>query len=928
MSNVAIKLIAVTGVVGLGLLMFLQAQKGIQSGSIENQIGQLDVLEADSTTPASLNATGDGSTVSNQLEPDADSNIVPLSQVPAELSELAARNATPLKKQAETPFSPNTKTTTPKIKLTAATEEASNGDLETATDFEPAEETSLDPAPQGLDFRAAPEMKTLSPTENPFAESVKAPLTDNQKPEPPALAQPEFTTGPQFGTPATSNTTPFPDDSKTTVPPREKIANATNSVNPFEAAGTIPAQPALSPEPDQPTLRDALPKTEQSPFSDDKSPAQKLETAESPFEMKVESIPSPPAVDANPFTAVPTAASPAKTASAPATQTPAPNREPEFNPFGNEPAAKTTEPVSEAKPAAMNSLPIISENTENKSAVFSGESEKPIVQSAPATLEMKPNRQPFSPDNSSDVVVIKKRKTETSPQEPPLFTIEGASAETARTSPQPIEISPTPEPRPLSLVEGNQPAAEEPANLNLQQKIQSPKMTIQKMAPPEAVLGQPFIYHVLVKNTGTTSAQEVIVEDRIPQGAKLTGTIPRAEQINDRIIWRLGAMGPGAEKKISIRVIPEQPGQIGSVATVNFVTEVASETKITSPQLTIKTDQPEAVKPGEITVVNYTITNSGTGDAKNVYLRSIIPPQFSHPGGDDLEYSVGIIPAGATKEVQLKLKAIKPGAGKNISSVMGDGNLKVATEIPLKVIGNSEQFLLTRKGPKNRYLGHSGVYENVITNNTEKAVQKVSVFESIPPGMKFVTASANGQFDPVRKVVQWDIPELAASATQTLTIELEPTDVGKMISTVQVVTDNNTKYSANLQSETTVIGQPQLKVETSELKGPLEIGEKMTMQVQLMNQGSAPATSVEFRVKIPQELVFLSAKGPARYQQAGAFVIFEPTQELAAKQVLNFELSLAARNKGDARVLVQVQSKQMEKPLSQEEAIPVLDKLQ
>ncbi|WP_299466092.1 hypothetical protein, partial [uncultured Gimesia sp.] len=229
---------------------------------------------------------------------------------------------------------------------------------------------------------------------------------------------------------------------------------------------------------------------------------------------------------------------------------------------------------------------------------------------------------------------------------------------------------------------------------------------------------------------------------------------------------------------------------------------------------------------------------------------------------------------------------------------------------------------------KNRYLGHSGVYENVITNNTEKAVQKVSVFESIPPGMKFVTASANGQFDPVRKVVQWDIPELAASATQTLTIELEPTDVGKMISTVQVVTDNNTKYSANLQSETTVIGQPQLKVETSELKGPLEIGEKMTMQVQLMNQGSAPATSVEFRVKIPQELVFLSAKGPARYQQAGAFVIFEPTQELAAKQVLNFELSLAARNKGDARVLVQVQSKQMEKPLSQEEAIPVLDKLQ
>ncbi|MCA9015372.1 MAG: hypothetical protein KDA77_08590, partial [Planctomycetaceae bacterium] len=193
---------------------------------------------------------------------------------------------------------------------------------------------------------------------------------------------------------------------------------------------------------------------------------------------------------------------------------------------------------------------------------------------------------------------------------------------------------------------------------------------------------------------------------------------------------------------------------------------------------------------------------------------------------------------------------------------------------------------------------------------------------------KFVTASANGKFDTVRNVVQWDIAELAASDQRVLTIELEPTDVGKMISTVQVVTDNNTKFSANLQSEVTVIGQPLLKVETSELKGPLEVGEKMAMQIQLVNQGSAPATNVEFRVKIPKELVFLAAKGPVRYKQAGSYVIFETAQELPAKQALNFELSFAAQNKGDARVLVQVQSKQMEKPLNQEEAIPVLEKLQ
>ena len=744
-------------------------------------------------------------------------------------------------------------------------------------------------------------------------------------PEPTAIAQTEFKTGPQFGSPATPDPARMKGFTKTTIPTREKIEEETKPVNPFDTVKTGPSKPTLSPVPDQLAFRDELPKTEKRPAFESNSPAQTLESNESPFDIEKPTVPDTPTIEENPFQTTPPKPDMKKAVTLPVIETPSPVIEPESNPFEIEPAAKKG-PAFEAKPAIAKPLPLVTEAKEKKPAAFPAESEKPVINPFPSTTEKKPIQRPFSPDESSDVVVIKKRQDNPSPKEPALFNTNDEPKVSSKTA-QPVIISSTPEPKSLSLVEGQQPEMQAPAKLNVQQKIQSPKMTIQKMAPPEAVLGQPFIYHVLVKNTGTTSAQDVVVEDRIPQGAKLTGTIPRAEQMNDRIIWRLGAMDPGTEKKISIRVIPEAAGQIGSVATVNFVTKVASETKITAPQLSIKTDQPAAVKPGEITVVNYSITNSGTGDAKNVYLRSIIPPQFSHPGGDDIEYSVGIIPAGETKQVQLKLKAIKPGAGKNISSVMGDGNLKVGTEIPLKVIGSGEQFLVTRKGPKSRHLGQSGVYENVITNNTEKPIQNISVFESVPPGMKFVTASANGQFDTVRNVVQWDIPELASGDRQVLTVELEPTEVGKKISTIQVVTDNNTKYSANLQSETTIIGQPLLKVETSELKGPLAIGEKMTMQMQLINQGSASATNVEFRVKIPQELVFLSAKGPVRYRQVGSYVIFEPAQEMPAKQTLNFELSFSAQNKGDANILVQVQSKQMEKPLSQEEAISVQDKL-
>lgn len=927
MSNVAIKLIAITGVVGLGFLMFLQAQKGIQSGSIEDQIGQLDVLESEQSTLGS----SDSLTEPSKLDGPSDANIVatkiPRDQVPEELSELAALNATPIKSKPEPPFAPNNTTATPQIKLMAATGESALEDRN-PNDFEPAEKNAFDTPTKGLDFRESPEMKTPGPAENPFADSVKPAVPAQTNPTPAAPTESEFEAGPQFGSVPPLENTPFPEDTKTTIPSRETIPNnSAPEFSPFEQEAAL-AKPTLSPTLEIPAARNTPPENQENPFSTDASPANKLDTTESPFELKEQSIPTSPKVDTNPFSTGPEEKPVAKSLAAPPTQTPTPEAESEFNPFSNDPVVKTPEPTLAAEPLPPESPSFnTAANGENQAAPFAVQPEKTVENAAAAPMEIAPRQQLTPAEETSDVVVIKKRK-EASPQEPSLFTIESRPGTEKRPTPQPIEIAPVAEPKPLNLVGGNQPVPQEPAKLKVQQKIQSPKMTIQKMAPPEAVLGQPFIYHVLVKNSGTTSAQKVVVEDRIPKGAKLTGTIPRAEQINDRIIWRLGEMNPGTEKKISIRVIPETAGQIGSVATVNFVTEVASETKITSPKLAIQSDQPGAVKPGEITVVNYTITNSGSGDAKNVYVRSIIPPQFSHPGGDDLEYNVGVIPAGETKQIQLKLKAIKPGAGKSVSSVIGDGNLKAETEVPLKVIGTSAQFLLTRKGPKNRYLGRSGVYENVIANNTEKPIQKISVFESIPPGMKFVTASANGQFDTVRNVVQWNIAELAARDQRVLTIELKPVEVGKVISTVQVVTDNNTKFSANLQSEVTIIGQPLLKVETSELQGPLEVGEKMAMQFQLVNQGSATATNVEFRVKVPKELIFLAAKGPVRYKQAGSYIIFEPTQELPAKQSLNFELSFAAQTKGDARVLVSVQSKQMEKPLNQEEAIPVLEKLQ
>ena len=47
---------------------------------------------------------------------------------------------------------------------------------------------------------------------------------------------------------------------------------------------------------------------------------------------------------------------------------------------------------------------------------------------------------------------------------------------------------------------------------------QRPQLNIEKIAPQNALIGQPLIYTILVKNVGNSDAHDVVVEDRIPKG--------------------------------------------------------------------------------------------------------------------------------------------------------------------------------------------------------------------------------------------------------------------------------------------------------------------------------------------------------------------------------------------------------------------------
>lgn len=451
---------------------------------------------------------------------------------------------------------------------------------------------------------------------------------------------------------------------------------------------------------------------------------------------------------------------------------------------------------------------------------------------------------------------------------------------------------------------------------------QQPRLSIEKIAPENAALGKPLIYTIVVKNVGDSSAYQVAVEDRIPKGSTLTGTIPQAQLADKRLLWRLGELKAGEERKIMVRVVPQEAGTIGSVATVNFVAEVAARTRVTAPKLALTIAGPKQARLGEPVTFQFKVTNTGTADARGVWIRDVIPDGLKHPAGKDLEYEVGQLPAGQSKEIKLTLTAARVGETVNRGIVTADGGVRLEEKVPVEIVGT--RLVVTRTGPKRSYVGRKAVYANLITNDSDAAATGVSLTETVPNGMEFVEATDGGRYDAAERTVTWTVGQLAPRESRTVKVTLLAKATGAQAGLVRASDAGG--GTAQVASKTEVEGFAAVRIEIPPVGAPAAVGEAIPLRIVARNQGTAPATNVRIQVTIPDETEVTSVRGPGKHTQADGRIAFEPIADLKPGRTAELDLVLKATAAGDVRVGVQIDSDQMKQPLTREEAVLIVPK--
>lgn len=453
---------------------------------------------------------------------------------------------------------------------------------------------------------------------------------------------------------------------------------------------------------------------------------------------------------------------------------------------------------------------------------------------------------------------------------------------------------------------------------------QQPELQIEKDAPPRAVLNQPLVYNIRVRNVGRTAAHQVIVEDSIPRGTRLVGTNPGATQDprDQHLTWELGTLEPGAERLIRVQIIPIEPGEIGSVATVRFVGRIAAKTVITAPKLQLEMTGPVETAVGDTPVYRYRITNVGDGDAAHVIVQCSLPNLFQHPAGSELENDLGTLRAGESREIDLTVAAVRPGRGVNTAAVVVDGQEQARDSADVLVLAS--RLSLERTGPERRFVNRPAQYTTQVTNQSSQTLRNVTVVEQLPVGMELAAVPEQGRYDAARRLIIWTLPQLGPQESRQFRSALVTADPGTYASTVKVwdAAGNRAEATSQLQ----VAGFSSLKIDvaqTTQGGGEVAVGEQVALRMTVVNRGSAPASEIVTEFDIPPELEFVAAR-PNRFtlDPQGRKVRFEaiPSLEVNAEHVI--DIVCVARSPGIPRIAASLWSKDQQ-PIRQEEAVVV-----
>jgi uncharacterized repeat protein (TIGR01451 family) len=479
--------------------------------------------------------------------------------------------------------------------------------------------------------------------------------------------------------------------------------------------------------------------------------------------------------------------------------------------------------------------------------------------------------------------------------------------------------SPSPPPPGMVTAEATAQGQSPPAAAGPVTGSQTATVCLETTTPATHNAGKALAYEIIVRNPGTTAVQGVRVQEELAAGVRCLHVEPPADARGNQLLWSLGELEAGGERRLQVEVQPPAEGEFQSTATVTFATTAARRTRVTRPQLALEKTGPATAVVGDKVPFTIKVSNTGTGPVAGVVVHDTLPPELQHPAGGEIEADVGTLGPGETKTIRLEPTAIKAGRIVNEAVATSEDGQRATARAEVQLL---EAALVLRKtGPREALIGHELDHRLEVVNPGQVPATNVTLTDVLPEGLDFVSASDGGTYDAGKRECSWALGTLEPGQTRGVSIAIRARAPGEWLNQAVARADRGLEAKAGQSVE--VGGAPGITLEVVDLDDPVELGSETTYEIRVVNQGGCSCQEVRVTADVPAGLQVLGAEGPTDHRIDGQRVVFEPLPKLAARADAVYRVKVKARQAGEWHFVAYMQTAHMQRPVMREESTMV-----
>jgi len=440
---------------------------------------------------------------------------------------------------------------------------------------------------------------------------------------------------------------------------------------------------------------------------------------------------------------------------------------------------------------------------------------------------------------------------------------------------------------------------------------------LDRAAPAEVSVGQPFNADITVTNLTANPLNAVMVTDQCAANFKLDSsdpaTVKAASGINQ---WSIGTLGPHESKVIKIRGSASDLGVMKNCMSVTYDQNTCLAINVVQPKLDLVSTAPVEVLKCDNIPVKYVVTNSGTGTARNVVIRNNLPDNaLTSDGKKSVMATVGDLPAGESRTINAILRATDLNKITNSSTATADGNLK--SDASTDTLVKAPILQLTSSGTERIYAGRQATIDLTLTNKGTGDARDAILENIIPAGATFVSATSRATADKDGKIV-WNVGTIKPGDSVKASVTYRAESMGTLEDVANAKAYCATQTTASVK--TRVEGLAAILLEMVDANDPIEIGNVETYIVTITNQGSVPNTHVKVVCELESSMEFSSCSGATSGTSDGKVVTFEALGSLAPKAKAVWTVKVKAVKEGDVRFKTVLTSDQLTRPVEKTEA--------